>query len=196
MTVFESNRPLLDAFRAGDRQALEVVYMFYVDAVFNLVRFGFLLADGKRVVGTTRPDMQRELVHDVFVRAFAERARISYDGLRPYRPFLLRLARNVIIDAWRRRGLTLADPADVEELATETPTDDDLDWQRLTHATRTWSATLDDECKRFVALRFEEGLGQRDVAKSMGATRRRVRTLETVVRRGLLAHLTRLGLAD
>ena len=196
MTVFESNRPLLDAFRAGDRQALEAVYMVYVDAVFELVRFGFLLADGKRVPGTKEPDVQRELVHDVFVRAFAERARMSYDGVRPYRPFLLRVARNVIIDTWRRRGLALADAADVEELATDGPADDDLDWQRLTEATRVWSATLDDESKRFVALRFAEGLGQREVARSMGATRRRVRTLEAMVRRGLLAHLTRLGLAD
>ena len=76
MSVFESNRPLLDAFRAGDRKALEVVYMFYVDAIFNLVRFGFLLGDGKRVPGTPQPDTQRELVHDVFVKAFAERARM------------------------------------------------------------------------------------------------------------------------
>ena len=196
MTVFDSNRQLLDAFRAGDRQALEAVYMFYVDTVFNLVRFGYLLADGKRVPGTRQADLQRELVHDVFVRAFAERARTTYDGLRPYRPFLLRLARNVIIDAWRRRGLALADAADVDELATEAPADDDLDWQRLAQATRTWRATLDDESKSFIALRFEEGLGQRDVASRMGATRRRVRTLETLLRRALLAHLTRLGLAD
>lgn len=198
MTVFEGKRELLDAFRAGDRSALEVVYMRYVDDVFDLARYGFALGGGKRVPGSTLPDLQRDLVHDVFVRAFAERARVAYDGLRPYRPYLLRIARNAIIDAARRRGavpLELVDD-DVADPDPAAPPADDLDWQRLTSAARGWREGLDSECRELVRLRFEEDLGQREAAARMRATRRRVRTLEARVRRGLLAYLRELGLAD
>lgn len=191
-----ADRALLDAFRLGERPALERVYHAYVDRVFDLVRYGFLLQGGTRVAGIAAPGAQREVVHDVFVKAFTERARLAYDGLRPYLPYLLRVARNVLVDRWRRQGAELgAVDAEVAEVEADTPAaaDDsaveDLHWRALREATQACVREMDDEMRRFVQHRFEDDLSQRDVAARMGITRRRVRTLEDRVLARLRAHL-------
>ena len=48
-----------------------------------------------------------------------------------------------------------------------------------------------DEAKRFVALRFAAGLSQADTAAELAVIRRRVRTLERRITRGLRRHLRR-----
>ena len=104
MTVFEENQELLLAFREGTREALTRVYQHYVDEVARGVRRGFFLGEGReRIPGAPDDQAQRELVQEVFLRAFSEKARNAYDGLRPFRPYLMRIVRNLLIDYWRRR---------------------------------------------------------------------------------------------
>ena len=55
------------------------------------------------VAGVPDTDAEHDLVRETFVRAFAEKARSSFDGLRPYRPFLLRITKNLMIDRFRSR---------------------------------------------------------------------------------------------
>jgi len=201
MDLLLADRALLDAFRRGERAALERVYHAYVDRVFDLVRYGFFVAGGTRVAGTAAPGDQREVVHDVFVKAFAERARLAYDGLRPYLPYLLRVARNVLVDRWRRQGAELAgvdaDVAEIEPDGAAAPDDsavEDLHWKALREATQACVTEMDVEMRRFVQHRFEDDLPQREVAARMGITRRRVRTLEDRVLARLRAYLRARGL--
>jgi RNA polymerase sigma-70 factor, ECF subfamily len=199
----ENDRALLDAFRRGEREALAKVYFQYVDAVARLVRFGVLIdSHGVRIPGVREADAERELVHDVFVRAFGERARLSYDGIRPFRAYLLRIARNLLIDRHRARGhvIALQDgllegalELDAAEPAAGTPDDaeDELHWQRLTAAAHEYVAGLTAELREFVRLRFEEELPQHEVADRMKVSRRRVRTLERRAQTGLCRFLKR-----
>ena len=187
MTIFENDRALLDAFRRGDRAALERVYTTYVADVLTVIRSGFV-RDDYRVPGVADPDRQRDLLHEVFTRAFAERARDSYDGLRPYRPYLLQITRNLMVDTWRKRKealaedpATVADPPDPDVRAPEAQ----IDWQRRMAATRDYVATLDDVSRAVVRLRFEESRSQADVAAELRLSRRRVRTLEARIYAGL-----------
>jgi RNA polymerase sigma factor (sigma-70 family) len=174
--IFENDRPLLDAFRRGQKAALSRVYFAYVDEVARVVR-------------------DRELIQEVFVRAFSESARLAYDGLRPYRPYLLRIARNVLVDRLRARGREV--DVDTLELADEKPSADELlHTARMKEATAEHVARLSAEEKRFIRLRYEEGLSQEDVAKQMKATRRRMRTLEKRIEEGLVAHLRKRGLIE
>jgi len=197
-----ADRALLDAFRRGERDALERVYHACVDRVFDLVRHGFLLEGGTRVSGIAEPGSQRDVIHDVFVKAFAERTRLAYDGLRPFLPYLLRIARNVLVDRWRRHGVEVpfADPLgagaglDPEPpSAADAEAVEDLHWRALREATQAFLAGMADEERRFVQLRFDEDLPQRDVAERMGVTRRRVRTLEGRVLAGLRTFLVGKG---
>ena len=104
MPIFEQQPSLLRRFREGEREALSAVYRFYFDDVYRLGQHGFVTRDGLRG-GRIEPEADRvDFVQDVFVKAFASDARLSYDGLRPYRPFLLRIARNLRVDLARRAG--------------------------------------------------------------------------------------------
>jgi RNA polymerase sigma factor (sigma-70 family) len=184
--ALEWDRELLAAFRAGERSALERVYLAYVDDVFKLIAVAF----------ERDPREQRSLVQDVFVRAFAERARLGYDGLRPYRPYLLTIARNLLVDRARTANVERGRRADVDVdaiIASDGPipgeTTDDPEQAAARAKVAAYVATLDPESRRFVELRFEQSLSQADVADRLEVTRRRVRTLEARVIKGLRRYL-------
>lgn len=209
MSVFEGKRDLLDRFRRGDRAALAEVYERYVDDVAMVVRRGFTMeSQGMVVPGARDREVEREIVQDTFLRAFTEAARLAYDGLRPYRPYLLRITKNLMIDRLRaraREGAAVGDVGDIDRLLeTNAPFDaeperdagEDLRWRLLSARTAEYVAGLDEESRTLVKLRFDEELSQDTVASRMRCTRRRVRTLEERVQDGLRRHLKKLGLLD
>jgi RNA polymerase sigma factor (sigma-70 family) len=202
MPIFDNNRELLDRFRRGERAALAAVYEHYVDDVALLARRGFTIdAPGAARIPGVDLEGEHELVQDTFVRAFSDSARVAFDGVRPYRPFLLRITRNLMIDrfrATRRPGaLGGAEPIDDlldtrADLAISPALEDDLHWRSLSEATTAFLATLDREAREIVRLRFEAELSQDAVAEQLGCSRRRVRTVEHRVQAGLKRHLKRL----
>ncbi len=187
----DRDRDLLADFRAGKREALARVYHALVDDVFKLVALGFTSANGT-IRGERDPDEQRVVVQEVFAKAFAERARLGYDGVRPYRPYLLTIARNVMVDRVRAQTGELGRATDVDVdaiLASDAPipgaVEESADQRRLRARAAAYLETLDIEMRQFVALRFERELSHLDVAAELGITRRRVRTLEARVIKGL-----------
>jgi len=192
MPVFTSDRPLLDAFRRGDRQALATVYFHYVDDIAAIVRHGFSVpATGARVRGVSDDQAQRDVVQEVFARAFAPRARDAYDGVRPYGPYLRRIARNLMIDRARAEGHTVALGDDVE-IAVEPEPADDPEWIALRRETAAYVAGLPAQLHKLVELRFERELSQEEAARELGVSRRRIRTLEARIQRGLRKVLRRM----
>jgi RNA polymerase sigma-70 factor (ECF subfamily) len=204
MSVFENNRALLDGFRAGVRDALTRVYFHYVDQVAMLARCGFVIeAQGsKRVPGVGSGDLERDIVQETFARAFSKAGREAYDGVRPYRPYLLRITKNLLIDRARRTRPELSlDPSVPEQLLdaamiAEPTVAEDIDWKNLSRATREYMERVSEELREVVRLRFEEELSQEETAARMGITRRRVRALEDRVEKGLMKHLKKLKLVD
>ncbi len=197
MPIFEGDRALLDAFRQGERQALEKVYRTYIDDVLKLVRCGFV-SGAARVQGQPTVEGQLELAQEIFARAFSERARLGYDGLRPYRPFLIRLAKNLIIDRLRTSGREIS-VEDLDDSVLEEPEDgrtpeERIHWQRLSEATQAYLKDQPPTLRRFIELRFMEERSQYEVLKILGITRRRVRTLEKQALSGLQAYLEEKGL--
>lgn len=195
------DRSLLDAFRRGEPEALAVVYHHHVTEVARLLRRGFVIdaQGGTRVLGAPNGEVERELVQETFLRAFSPAGRSSYDGLRPYRPYLHRIAKNLLIDRHRRRRpeVPLDGPLDVASLDAAPigpEVEQSLDDRRLFEVTRAYLATRSEEERTFVQLRFEDGLSQDVVAARLGVTRRRIRSLEEGVQRGLERHLRSKGL--
>jgi RNA polymerase sigma-70 factor (ECF subfamily) len=195
------DRSLLDAFRRGDAQALTKVYYQHVDDVARLVRRGFVLdaQGGARVFGAPNADIERELVQETFLRAFSPAGRRAYDGLRPYRPYLLRIAKNLLIDRHRRRRPEVSLEAWPEVAALDAAPlgpelEQSLDDRKLFEVTKVYLQSLPAEEREIVRLRFEEGLSQDVVSEQLGVTRRRVRSVEESVQRGLERHLSSQGL--
>ncbi len=192
--IFLNDRPLLDRFRTGAADALRRVYEFYLDDVVRLARFGFV-SGAARVQGEPERGKQLDLAHDVFAKAFAPKARMRYDGLRPYRPFLMRIGKNLLIDRGRKKGREVGlDDVDLDDDSIGAPEDEhsreeQLHFERLRAATVDYLEGCDEEMQRFVRLRFEGKTSQYDVVREMGITRRRARTLEKRARDGLRAFL-------
>ena len=183
------------AFRKGDRNAMGKIYRHYVDQVLRLFRLGFATGTS-RVPGLFEAGAQMDCAQEVFVRAFSEPARTPYVGERPCGPYLLRIARNYRIDQLRRSGREVSDATSLEtgEAPAQDPVED-RHWAVLNAAAKEYLATLDETSREFVRLRFDEEGSQIDVAKALGVTRRRIRTLEAQVAKGLKQHLNRVGLS-
>ncbi|MFH0902558.1 MAG: sigma factor-like helix-turn-helix DNA-binding protein [Pseudomonadota bacterium] len=58
---------------------------------------------------------------------------------------------------------------------------------------KAFRSELDQDESRFVALRWEEGLSQREMASRLGRTRRWVRTIEVELRARLVGYLRDSG---
>lgn len=190
VTLFHGRRELLDAFRRGERSALGEVYAAYVGEVGRLLQRGCRLGGGHSVPGVRDPQRHRDLLQETFLKAFAPAARQAYDGLRDYRPYLLRIARNLLVDEARTGGrlVPVEDPMGEVEILDEAP-EETMEWRRLRAATLQYCAGIAGPLRDFVRLRFEEDLSQRDVAEKLSVTRRQVRTWEDQVREGLRRHL-------
>ena len=159
---------LLVAFRAGEPDAMREVYVRNVEMVDTLVRRGFTTPGPPplRVPGIL-DETRRDLVQQVFLHAFRTSARLAYDGLRPYAPYLLRIAKNVCIDRYRRtkreRLHTQAELGNLDDLIAERSelpesdhADDDSDFRALSALTERFVADLDQEARTFVELRFKQ----------------------------------------
>ncbi len=200
VSFLQESRALLEGFRAGTPDALTAVFSAYVDDIARVVRFGFALDDRSYVYGIVDPEEQKDMIQEAFVRAFADKARAAYDGLRPYRPYLLRIAKNLMIDRARKIGRrpTKVEPSSeisiddlIDRDAPLPELEEDIDWKNQRAISRRYIGSLSSELSELVQLRFVDCLAQADVARAMGITRRRVRTLEKRTLTGLVRLLKR-----
>ena len=185
MTLFRDRPWLLATFREGDRKALEEVYWAYVDRIERLVQHGFLLtSSGVRVRGLPA-DERSDLIQEIFARAFSERARTSYDGLREYGPYLATIARNVLVDHARRRGREISLEA-VGALPEALPSDesDHADPATL-RVVETYLSQLDPELRAVHEERYVRGRSQYEAAMRLQISRQQLRTREQRLRQGL-----------
>jgi RNA polymerase sigma factor (sigma-70 family) len=192
MPIFRGNSQLFRRFREGERDALEAIYLAYVDKIANVVRFGFRLRDGSATVSGLGPrsDEVADVVQEVFAKSFAASARAAFDGVRDYGPYLYAIARNVIADRARRTRRELPTPWQALERAREEelmPNEDQPAWadDATVAVVREYLASLDDELRRLHQARYVDGLSQREAAERLGISRQNLRTLEGRLRDGL-----------
>jgi RNA polymerase sigma factor (sigma-70 family) len=193
--------PSFTGFRAGNPQVLEALYRAHMDAVVQVVRYGFRVANGrKRVPGLLHcPAAIADLVQDIFVKAFGPTGRAAYDGQREFRPYLLTIAKNTVIDYLRKHGREI--PTEIfaiERLAGRGAIGDNSTWAppEQIDAVGDYLATLPSELRSVHEVRFARCLSQRQAAEKLGISRQNLRTLETRLREGLREVLHRRGLLD
>lgn len=193
------DREHLAAFRDGKRDALERVYRKFVPEVSAFLRRGFMYnVDATRVrFGGVRDSFELEsYVQEVFARAFEPRARMAYDGVRPYGAFLLGIARHLVLDRLRsnaRHREVITAPALLEATVAQPPEVDLADDERRVR--ELVSDFLQRECDErdrvLYEHRFQRELTQTDAAAAAGLSRIQVRRWETKFRARLLRFLKR-----
>jgi RNA polymerase sigma factor (sigma-70 family) len=202
MPLLTEDRELLRAFRDGEAEALDRVYRHYAPRVSRILARGFVYLSGGTPVLRAGLSSAFELegaVQEVFARAFEERARLSYDGLRPYVDFLVGIGKHVVLQEARRRGSREAlgelDDAASAAVAEEAPPPEErLASEQAQQAVRAFlEESCDDRDRKLFQLRFNDDLGQEAAGQALGLTRIQVRRWETKFRTRLLRHLKRVG---
>lgn len=210
--ILVEDRALLDGFRRGDREALLTVYRHYVVDVTRFLQRGFTFTSRGRPCafrGFAGGYEVEAAVQEVFRRAFEEKARLAYDGLNPYRPYLLRIARNAVLNdlsakapilfRYRQgRPVSLETPTEAERALEETPVadrsaDELLEAKEVAQLVASFKAGLDDRARAVFEARFEQGLSAERAAAAVGLTRSKIRTTETKLKTQLIAHLRGTG---
>jgi RNA polymerase sigma-70 factor, ECF subfamily len=190
LTIFRDNPGLLERFRAGARPAMEAVYWFYVRRIEALVRHGFSLPGAAGAFRAKASEVE-DLVQEVFARAFSERARLSFDGLRAYGPFLATLARNTVIDWGRRRGREVLVDGRNDDLADLTRADSTPEpvpgWadEDVAAIVSKYLAGLPKDLADLHHRRYVLAESQADAAAALGLSRQQLRTREARLRDGL-----------
>jgi RNA polymerase sigma-70 factor (ECF subfamily) len=195
MPHWAEDRALLARFRRGDPAALERVYREHVEMIERVVQRGFhILSTDAHVPGAARDDVA-DAVQETFVRAFSERARLAYDGLRDYGPFLTTIARNLMVDRARKRGREVS----LDELGSDFGDEAAADSEPFADAktmtlVREYLAGLSPELRGIHQERFVNGVSQEVAARTLGLSRQQIRTLEKKLRDGLAERLERAGI--
>jgi RNA polymerase sigma-70 factor (ECF subfamily) len=183
-------RRLVERAREGDAGAFGQIYQHYVDRVYSFVIF--------RVRDRA---VAEDLTQDVFVQVL--RGLDAFDWRGSLAPWLLRIARNTVVDHWRRIGRrperTLSaveageDDEDdnrinrlvAEEDAGLAQAEGALDRARIARA----ASQLTELQQQVLALRFAAGLSIRETADAMGKSEGAIKNLQHHAVRSLRFHL-------
>jgi RNA polymerase sigma-70 factor (ECF subfamily) len=152
--------------RSGDEWAFGMIFDHYHEAVYRYI--------ASRV---HRPSDAEDLTQLVFVKALEALPRYESRGV-PFGGWLFRLARNAVIDFVRTRH-DHAELATVAERAHGDAGPDEIAVIRQElDAVGAALATLTDEQREAIALRFFAGLSAREAAEAMGKQEGTVRGLQ------------------
>lgn len=192
MSWLLEDRELQEAFRRGERAALEKVYRSYLRPLYAMLSRGFPFESGgcrRFFKGFSDPSAIEEAVQEVFLRAFAPAARLAYDGLTPYRNYLFTIARNILIDSIRLGGRHAS--VEVVEVESEAPEqgavlahpENDVDHAELVGHCERFIASLEPLERRLFEARFREGLSVEEAARCLRISEHHVKRGEKSLRK-------------
>ena len=197
----EHDRELLDRYRRGERAALALIFRAYAPEVARALRRGFRFeTQGRRCAfhGTRSAFDLEDRLHDVFVRAFGESARLGYDGITPFGVYLKSIMRNLVIDDFRRKERALVDYS-FEEAEAAAPAEQhgeplsglvtpsgapeqDAAGAELLALVERFERSLDERDGTVYRLRYVSELEHHDVAARTGLSESKVKTSEKRIR--------------
>lgn len=209
MTLLMDDRSLLAAFKRGDREALTKVYRAYVDPLAARLYGGFEITVGQRpsyFKGLKAPWALESAVQEIFLKAFREPARLAYEGLRPYKSYLFTIARNHVIDQYRKNrrlvvGLdselqeALQESADCEPSSMAHPEHFAAD-RELERLVEGFLDGLRGGLKELFQVRFFEGCSVRETALRLDISEYFVKRDEKILKRRFFKLMQKHGYLD
>lgn len=212
----------VERFRDGDRELLTELYRAHHDDVEAMLRGGFTFTSKGETVrfqGFRQPYRLREAIQDGFIHAFKQRVREGYDPSRSYRPYLMTVIRNHLIDQFRRKqlesnlfvapgdlaeegeaelnvldrlgqGSSADSGASVSSTPEQSPEDTTLR-QELGELLRDFVGELKGRDEQVLRLYLVGDRTQTETAEELGISRNDVRKSIRMIRQQLLGHLKR-----
>lgn len=176
-----------EAFRAGERWAMEAVYRHYLPLVETVVCHG-----SRECRGLFDPATRDDAVQSVFARAFEERTRLAYNGVDPYSAFLRGVAVNVV-----RQCLTRDQRFHRGEPTHPVPPEDELEARVIAEETavhlRAFALSLPPREQTILRRYFGEGASEDGLAAELGLTRYRTRKTIKKLQKRMITYLEAHG---
>mgnify|MGYP000430402753 CR=1 FL=1 len=210
----EDDPERVEAFRRGDRETLGQLYREYVPAVEKLLRLGFTFTSQGKTVrfrGFQEPFMLQESIQEGFLRAFREEARQAWNPEKPWRPYLLAIVRNQVIDQFRKQQVEQRYFVSLARIVGEDETEQEaMDkliageealaspemkafQSQLGEILGAFLDELDEGDRDTVRLHMLGEMTQQELADHLGESRNDVRKRIREIRSSLLRHLKREG---
>lgn len=217
MSLLSGDRELLKQFRLGEQDAMATVYREYAPAIAAFLARGFTFSSKGRKLqfnGYHQPFDLENAVQETFLRAFAERARLAYDGLSPYRSYIMAIARNLVLTELRRREVAMSQLVKEADDGREGSVADAMDGlaaeplnagapeptgeaeflrQELTHLYQSFVEELKPQHADFFRARFEDRLTQVEAGQRANLSHMQARTLEKKLRKRFLKFMQSRG---
>jgi len=199
--LLPDDRALLDAFRRGGRAALTRVYRAYSPRVLAYLSRGFRVRSDRDNGAARVGPLDLDAAHqETFVRAFSDRLRQAYDGVRPFEGFLFVIARSAAVDTLRsigklaRSSVPLDEAHEVHTLPVDrcSPEEAALE-NELRALVATFLSRLSPEERRFAQFRFVERCSQELAGAALGLSRQEARTREARLKLALAEFLAAEG---
>jgi len=172
------------ARRASERDpdAFAQLYEEHVDTIYRFVTY--------KVSDAT---VGEDLTADVFLKAWDGIHRYQYRDI-PFHHWLIRIARNMVIDYWRANKRTIHPIDEMADTASgETPPDEQVLTGIEGEALRRAISQLPDEMQSVILLRFVENFSHADVAKVLEKSDAAVRQIQVRALRQLKKLLAEEG---
>lgn len=163
----EGEEKLVKKAQSGDPEAFGVLYDYYLPKIYRFVLFK-----------VSHREQAEDLTHQTFLKA--------WENVRSYKPmgysfssWLYRIARNNVVDHYRRRNLQ----TDIEEVAPEDLGIDDslgtkieirFQWEQVLVAIRGLSEVEQD----VLIMRFVEDMPHQEVAKAVDKSESAVKVIQ------------------
>ena len=181
-----------EAFRRGERWAMNEVYQVYFPVVSIVARQGF-----GNFRGFFNPADRDDAIQTIFAAAFEEKARLSYNGIDPYVSFLRGLGHNVVrrmLEKSTRFKRTdwVADPGG----AAPDTAEDTIIKSEAAQVMRKFYEDLSDPNEKIILERYYvNGEAEESIAKDIGMTRYKVRKTIALLHRLMQRHARVHGLS-
>ena len=167
LNALKSDETLMLAYQAGDARAFETVYMRHKDALFN---FLFRSVRQMGVVEDLAQDVWMSIIHGIG----------SYRAVASFRTYLYRIARNRLVDHWRREAHRSSDQLVEDEHAGRENPEYNVQLMEVLNAI---SALPPEQGE--VLLLHEEGFSQQEIAEITESKPETVKSRLRYARNGL-----------
>ncbi|MEP7205008.1 MAG: sigma-70 family RNA polymerase sigma factor [Candidatus Saccharibacteria bacterium] len=139
------------------------MYNTYADDIFRYL-----------LVRVRDRSLAEDLTADTFTKAWQ---RLDGFDFKQVRPWLYKIAKNTMTDHWRKKRAVVTE-VEVEVVSPAEPIEQQLDRQLLATTIQTALATLPDEMRSVVTLRFMLGYSAKKTGESLGMSEGNVRVMQ------------------
>lgn len=160
-------RRLVRKAKKGDQEAFSFLYRQYLNAIYGFV----FTRVGESMIA-------EDLTSQVFLKAWENIGQYQEQG-QPFRAWLFRIARNLIIDYYRStKTVTEVDILPYDAPDPSSDLEAQFEFALKEHMLDVAMEALTDEQREAICLKFMDGLSNQQIARKMGKRRGAIRALQ------------------